>query len=504
MRSLRRSRPVDSRVAAAELLRRRAARASLLAFTEYTYHQYRPEPVHALIARWLDQVVRGEITRLMVFAPPQHGKSELVSVRLPAFWLGKRPDEPVILSSYGADLALSKSRQARDIVEGHAYRALFGDLAPVEEPVATRQDSRSVHRWQLGHPHRGSMLAVGVGGPITGHGARLGVIDDPFENWEQAQSQTYRDRVWDWWRGTFRTRIWEGGAVVLIMTRWHEDDLAGRLLSEQAEDWTVLRLPALAENQEERDENHRHMGLAAGLPDPLGRQAGDALSPGRYSAGELRNIQRDTGSMVFQAEYQGAPRALEGAMFKRAWFPITDAVASTTWRVRYWDKAATAGGGAYSSGVRLAIAPSGTVTVEDVARGQWSTQERRQVMRQTAELDGQQVVIGIEQEPGSSGVDSVQDEIRLLAGWPVFADRPSGDKNVRLMPFQAQAEAGNVRLMRGAWNQAYLDELTAIPNGRYRDQGDATAGAYNRCVEMATARPSGVVVVEEPVRISPY
>lgn len=448
----------------------------------------------------------------MIFAPPQHGKSELVSVRLPAYWLGKRPSDPVILSSYGATLAEGKSRAARDIVESHEYKALFGDLGPSEiESVETRPDSRSVKRWQLAQPHRGSMLAVGVGGPVTGHGALLGIIDDPFENWEQAQSETYRDKVWEWWRGTFRTRIWEGGAIILIMTRWHEDDLAGRLLSQQPGQWTVLRLPAVAETQEERDENDRHMGRPAGAADPLGRAPGEALSPQRFSAQELEAIRADVGTMVFAAEYQGAPRAPEGNMFKRHMFPLVDALPSTVWRVRYWDKAASIKKGSkFSAGVRLSISPEGRVTIEDVVRGQWTTHERRKVMKQTAELDAQQfggkhmVVVHIEQEPGSSGLDSVNDEIRMLAGYPVFADPPTGNKDVRLTPFQAQAQAGNVQLLRGHWNSDYIDEMAAIPNGVYRDQADATSGAYNRMIELIEMQPTGMAVVEETVEISPY
>ncbi|HRJ40437.1 MAG TPA: terminase family protein [Caldilineaceae bacterium] len=469
-------------------------------FTQYTFGTYKADPVHGLIGEYLDRVVGGEVDRLMIFAPPQHGKSELVSVRLPAFWLGRRPDDPVILSSYGAALAERKSRAARDVVESAEYARLFESR--------TRQDSRAVQYWSLAG-RRGSMLAVGVGGPVTGQGALLGIIDDPFENWEQAQSQTYRDRVWEWWQGTFRTRIWEDGAVVLIMTRWHEDDLAGRLLQDQPGRWQVLRLPALAESQAERDENNRHMGLAQGEADPLGREPGEALSPARFSREALLATKTDVGSLVWNAEYQGAPRAIEGTLFQRSWFRVVDALASVAYRVRYWDKAATQGGGAYTSGVRIGIDQQGWVTVEDVQRGQWSTQERRAVMLQTAQADaalfGNQVVVCIEQEPGSSGVDSVQDEIRLLAGFPIYADRPSGNKDVRLLPFQAQAEAGNVRMLRAAWNRPYLDELAAIPNGRYRDQGDASSGAYNRCVELMHAIPDGsVVVYDEDVRISPY
>ena len=273
----------------------------------------------------------------MIFAPPQHGKSELVSVRLPAFWLGRRPDDPVLLSSYAADLAYSKSRQARDIIESDAFRLLF-------PTVATSRDSRAVNQWQIAG-RRGYMKAVGVGGPVTGHGGPLGIIDDPFENWEQAQSLTHRNRVWDWYRGTFRTRIWENGAIVLIMTRWHEDDLAGRLLEQDAGGWEVLRLPALAESQADRDAHNVKMHLGAGLPDPLGREPGAALCPKRFSTVALLELKADVGSLVWSAEYQGAPTLPEGGMFKRHWLPIVDAAPAEGRAVRYWDKAGQADGG---------------------------------------------------------------------------------------------------------------------------------------------------------------
>lgn len=497
--------------AAQELLKRRNARKGLLAFTQYTYPQYQADQVHGLIASYLDRVVEGEIRRLMIFAPPQHGKSELTSVRLPAYWLGRRPNDPIIITSYGAELAESKSRQARDIVESGEYRALFGDLRAGEiESVQVRPDSRAVQRWQLMPPNRGRVLAVGVGGPVTGHGALLGIIDDPHENWEEAQSETMRRRVWEWYRGTFRTRIWEGGAIVLIMTRWHEDDLAGKLLKEQPGEWTVLRLPALAESQEERDNNNRLMGLPQGEADPLGREPGEAVAPNRYSAAELGRIAKDVGSMVFGAEYQGSPRATEGNLIKRPWLRIVNqAPPATPFRVRYWDKAASVSKSAkFSAGVRLAITLDGRVVIEDVVHGQWTTNERRRVMLQTAQLDAQSfnngVFIFIEQEPGSSGVDSVQDEIALLREHPVFADKATGDKNVRLMPFIAQAEALNVVLLAGGWNQAYIDEMVVVPNGTYRDQVDATAGGYNRAVDLVRTLPAGTVVHEEFVSISQF
>jgi len=468
--------------AASELLTRRKARSFLVDFTRYTYPNYVAEPAHELIAAMLDKVVTGEVNRLMVFAPPQHGKSELTSVRLPAYWLARRPDDPVILTSYAASLAESKSRQARAIVEGNECGRLFTTMA-------TRRDSRSVSHWEL-EGHRGGLLAVGVGGPITGHGGLLGIIDDPFENWEQAQSQTIRDKVWEWYRTTFRTRIWERGAIVLIMTRWHEDDLAGRLLAQQAGQWTVVRLPALAENQTERDENNKRLGLPAGQPDPLGRQPGEPLTPRRFSLAALLALKADVGSLGWAAEYQGTPRRPDGNRFKRPWFPVVAAAPAVAQRIRYWDKAGTEDGGAFTVGVLVALGPDGVFYIEDVVRGQWSAYNREQVILQTAELDRRRgpVVTWLEQEPGSGGKDSAHDTVRNLAGFPVFLDRVSGDKETRAEPFAAQAEAGNVRLVAGPWNAGYIERVTGFPNEKYKDEVDASAGAVNKLRLRRTGR----------------
>ena len=434
------------------------------------------------MAAALGDVVRGETKRLMIFAPPQHGKSELTSVRLPAFWLGNRPDDPVILASYAADLAYSKSRQARQVVESPEFRLLFPE-------VATNPSSRAVNNWEMAGK-RGGMLAVGVGGPITGHGAMLGIIDDPFENWEQAQSETYRERAWEWYRTTFRTRVWEQGAIVLIMTRWHEDDLAGRILQQQAGQWTVLRLPAISETQTERDFHNGRMNLPLGQRDPLKRRPGQPLAPGRYSLKALEALRADVGSLGWNAEYQGAPTVAEGSRFKRSWFQIVDVRPDGGKWVRYWDKAATAGGGAYTAGALVGCVGN-TYYVADVKRGQWSAGERDKIMRQTAEMDGIGVQIVVEQEPGSGGKESAEASIRTLAGFAVYADKVTGDKDVRLEPFAAQAEAGNVRMVRGAWNGAFLDEIAAVPNGRYRDQSDAAGGAFNKLAHRLDGRLVG-------------
>lgn len=490
--------PALSRVEAArELQARRNARAKVIDFTTYTFPQYVVDPVHNLIASELDKVIAGETKRLMIFAPPQHGKSELTSVRLAGKWMGDRPDDPVAIVSYGADLAQAKSRQVRDLVESDEYRALYGDRGTqAVEPVQTRDDSRAVNHWGLAYPYRGSLWAGGVGGPITGHGFMLGVIDDPFENWAAAQSLTIRNKVWEWWQGTFRTRIWENGAIVLIMTRWHEDDLAGRILKAQPGMWKVLRLPAIAETQEERDNNNKFLNFPTGEPDPLGRKAGEALAPSRFSREALLEIMVDVGSRVWAAEYQGVPRPADGDRFKREWFEIAVGQApKAAARVRYWDKAGTEGAGAFTAGVLIAHW-KGVFYVEDVVRGQWSAGERETIIKQTAQLDAQKygrtgVTIWVEQEPGSGGKESAENTIRNLAGFKVYKEPVTGSKDVRMQPFEAQCEALNVKLVRGPWNHNFIEELIAIPGGTYRDQADAAAGAFNKLVKPTRSPKSG-------------
>jgi predicted phage terminase large subunit-like protein len=473
--------PITTAQAAEELLRRRQARRKLIPFIKYTFPQYIDEPAHHLMGDTLDKVISGEINRLMIFAPPQHGKSQMVSCHLPAFWLGVRPNDPIILSSYGASLAEDKGRQARDLVEGEAYRRLFPG-------ISTYRSSRSVQMWRL-QDKRGYMLSVGVGGPVTGRGAMLGIIDDPFENWEQAQSETHRNKVWDWYRSTFRTRVWEGGAIVLIMTRWSEDDIAGRLLAEQADKWHVLRLPAMAETQEDRDSNNEFLGLPVGQADPLGRLPGDPLCPARFSRKALEELKADVGTMAWSAEYQGVPRPPEGNFFKRHWFRVvrTAPEGDIVFRVRYWDNAATEDDGCYTCGTLLALAKDNQVYVEDVVRGQWSSRQRNDVMLQTAQTDAARyntgacvVNIWFEHEGGSSGKDAADALLTLLSGFPVRADKVSGSKLVRAQPFQAKAEAKLVHLVAGKWNKDWLEELTSFPNGKYKDQVDSVSGAYNR------------------------
>jgi len=237
------------------------------------------------------QVVAGEIDRLIVTMPPRHGKSELISHWLPAWYLGTFPDAQVMLASYEATFARNWGRKAREALTEHGPW-VFG-VGIADEPRAAD--------WWMVDKHDGVMVTAGVGGALTGKGANLLVIDDPIKNAEEAASDVIRAKHWDWWQSTASTRLQPGGAVVLVLTRWHEDDLAGKLLADDPDRWHVLNLPAFAEEHDE-----------------LGRDIGHALCPELYDLEALKQIRSQVGGYFWTAMYQQRPAPPEGFLFKRA------------------------------------------------------------------------------------------------------------------------------------------------------------------------------------------
>lgn len=255
-----------------------------------------PHPHLLLLNDRLLAAAAGELPRLIVAMPPRHGKSELVSRYLPAWYLGRFPKRKVMLASYQAQFAASWGRKARDVLCEYGPE-LFG--------VRVAGGARAAEFWEL-EGHGGVMVSAGVGGALTGKGAHLLVIDDPIKNAEEAASELMREKAWNWWLSTARTRLAADAAVVLVMTRWQEDDLAGRLLAAQAagegDQWELLELPALCESDQ----------------DPLGREPGAALCPGLgFSERFMADTRRALGSYFFSALYQQRPHPPEGLLFKR-------------------------------------------------------------------------------------------------------------------------------------------------------------------------------------------
>lgn len=441
-----------------ELTKRRASRTSLLAFTQYTFPNYRVGPHHRQIAAALEAVERGEIRRLMILCPPRHGKSELVSRRFPAWYLGRHPDRQFISASYGQSLADDFGRAVRNLIADKPFRAVFPD-------VSLAADSAAANRW---HTNRaGAYIAVGVGGGVTGRGADVLNLDDVHKDREEADSALLRERVWNWFTSTAYTRLMPGGSIVCTLTRWHEDDIGGRLLAEMengGDRWEVINLPAISED-------------------------GAALWPEAYDRAALDGIRAAIGERDFAALYMQRPAPAAGALFKVEQIGTLEASPAGGSAVRGWDLAATRAVGTknpdWTCGVRLKRLPDGRFCVEDVVRLRGDPAEVEHAIKATAERDGRAVQIGLAQDPGAAGKAYLSHLVRQLTGFRVISSPESGDKSQRAAPLASQANVGNLTVVRGLWNRAYLDELAAFPSGAFDDQVDASSRAFGM---LATPR----------------
>ena len=266
-----------------------------LALVVSNYQYQIPNHINLLNEK-LQQIAFGNSKRLMVFLPPRHGKSMLVSHYFPAWYLGMFPDKRVILTAYEADFAATWGRKARDVLNEYG-KPFYG--------IEVNDKSSAANRWDI-KGHSGGMITAGVGGPITGKGADILIIDDPVKNAEEANSATYRNKIWEWYKSTAYTRLEPDGSIILIMTRWHEDDLAGRILHQidegKGEKWEIINLPAIAEDH-----------------DILDRKVGEPLWPRRYDLKKLLDIKYNTGSYWWSAMYQQRPQPPEGGLLKRSW-----------------------------------------------------------------------------------------------------------------------------------------------------------------------------------------
>lgn len=279
--------------AAKELLRRQAASRNIAPFIDYLELGFRPAKHHQYLIDKLEAVERGEIKRLMVFMPPGSAKSTYASVVFPAWYLGRNPANSIIHGSHTTELAERWGRRIRNTVADPAYQNVF--------PVTLAADSQAAGRWALAEG--GEYYAAGCGSAIVGFRADLGVIDDPVAGREQADSEREREKIKEWYRSDFYTRLKPNGAIVLIMQRWHEDDLAGWLLSEQAkggDKWEVVKLKMEAEEG-----------------DPLGRHPGEALWPEWYTNEMREQAKRD--ARTWLALYQQEPRPDSGGEFLKEW-----------------------------------------------------------------------------------------------------------------------------------------------------------------------------------------
>ena len=277
-------------------------RFDLIDFSILTNPNYKPNWHHLLIADYLEKAERGEIKRLIIQMPPRSGKSQLASINFPAWYLGRNPDKEIITASYSADLAIDFGQKTRDLVRDKTYQAIFPELE-------LKDDSQAKNKWLT--KQGGSYISTGVGGSLTGRGANCLLLDDVVKNREEANSEMIRKKIWDWFLSTAFTRLSPNGVIVLIMTRWHLDDLAGRIQETDVDNqWTVLSLPAIAET----DENYIIKGKE------YKRKEGDALWEDRYSLEEVLKIKKQVGVYDWNSLFQQNPIHSDTQEFKREWF----------------------------------------------------------------------------------------------------------------------------------------------------------------------------------------
>ena len=421
-----------------------------------------PATHHKYLIGELERISRGEADRLMVLMPPGSAKSTYASVLFPAWWFSHHPSSSVIAASHTADLASYFGRQVRNMIAEYSADLGYG----------LSNDNRSAARWQT--TRRGTYFAAGVRGPITGRRADLVIIDDPVKSHAEADSATYRENVWNWYRADLITRLRPGGRVVLIMTRWHEDDLGGRLLAQNEGEWRIVRFPALAEDS-----------------DPLGRAIGDPLWPEWEDSGALARKREMVGDRVWSALFQQSPRPTGGGLFRVKDITILEEMPANTGRtVRAWDLAATAQFGGndpdWTVGLKLQRDEFGRFAVLDVVRLRGSPGLVDEAIVRTAALDGRNVTIGLPEDPGAGGKFMVSSITARLAGYRVTSSRESGSKISRAGPVAAQAEAGNLGILHASWNRGFIEELGGFPYAKKDDQVDALSRAFAMLVDVTT------------------
>lgn len=408
---------------------------------------------------------------------PTHNSTYTDVVFVPWF-MSRKPRRHVILASYASEIAEKQGRRARQLIGSRSFVNLTGRML--------RSDNRAVHQWTL--DNGSEFMAGGLLSGLTGNRAAMGLIDDPIRGREAAQSETIRQKTWDAYIDDFCSRLIPGAPQVMILTRWHEDDPAGRILPEgwdgesgwfdgrDGRRWFVVCLPAEADRAD----------------DPLGRKLGESLWPEWFKAGHwepFKRFARTWGSL-----YQQKPKPQEGDIFQVGMLQTVEAIPAgrITW-ARGWDFAGSTDGD-YTAGVKIGKFSDGRFIVADVEREQFLADKRDRLLRNTAAADGKDVRISIPQDPGQAGKSQVLYLTRELAGYSVHSSPESGDKVTRAEPFAAQVNVGNVLMLKGPWNQAFREELRAFPAGRYDDQVDGASRAFARLLGAPDPAPAGLQV----------
>ena len=437
--------------AAALLLHRRNIRTSLKTWCIEALARVDLQPArhHELLIDRLEAIERGDITRLMVLMPPGSAKSTYVSTLFPPWYLARHPDHAIVAASHTSELSERFGRRVRNIINEHAA-TLNVALAP---------DIQAANQWET--TQGGEYFAVGVLGAVTGRRADLVVIDDPVKSRLEADSETIRERVWEWWKADLQTRLKPGAKIVLVMTRWHESDLGGMLLEEMAtagRQWEILKLPMEAEQN-----------------DPLGRAPGEPLWPQWFTDEMRTDAKRD--SRTWSALYQQSPAPATGIYFERDWLRPAHSMPRREDLQIYGgsDYAVTADGGDWTVHVVVGMDPDNRLWLLDLWRGQTASDTWIEAF---CDMVIQWKPVGWAEEQGQikAGVgpflDRRQRERRAFVARRQFPTR--GDKAVRAQSIRGRIALDGLHYLASApWRAAFESELMTFPAGKHDDQVDA-------------------------------
>ena len=441
-----------------EITPEQLAFSKLIPYAALQNPNYQVTPLHSHIAEHLEKVERGEIKRLCLFVPPRCGKTTLASEYFPAWFLGRNPDKQVIFTTYSFDRAKDVGRKIRNQMVGNTHGSVFPGC--VVDP-----NSKGVT--SLSTTSGGVCNSVGIGGGITGRGAHLFIIDDPIKGREDAESDLIRSKILDWYKAVAYTRMMPGGRIVIIMTRWHFDDLAGNLLENtKHENWTVIEFPAIAEEN-----------------DMLGRKRGDPLWPTWYPKQVLNNIKLTIGTREWNSLYQQKPVPGEGGMIQIDWFKyynfvnVPDIKDDFKQIVCSWDTAFKA----------KELNDPTCCTVWGVTNSEYYLLNvvnkrfeypalKREVKRvYNYNLDKYELTPTVLIEDKASGQSLIQD-LKDTTTMPIVAITHKGDKELRMSETSALIEAGKVILPRNLpWVSDYETQMIQFPYSKHDDMVDSTS-----------------------------
>lgn len=466
-------------------IERALASKSFVAFVKMAWHVLEPDKKVGVttykhgwhidaVGEHLEAVTDGELNRLLINVPPGTMKSMLVNVFWPAWEWGPRAMGwcRFIGASHEESLAVRDNVKMRTLIDSEWYQARW--------PMPMKRDQNQKTYFE--NEETGFRLACSVAAMTGRRGDRV-AWDDPHSV-EAALSDQKRAIALRVFQETLPTRLNdpENSAIVVVMQRLHESDVSGFIL-EGDYGYTHLMLPMEFEPE-------RKCVTSIGFEDPR-TEDGELLFEARFPRAVVDRDKKVMGSMAVAGQFQQRPAPRGGAFFEWEKLEIVDAAPRMQKIVRFWDKAGTDGGGAWTAGVKMGYAVDGLWYVLDVVRGQWAAPARERAIKMTASMDGLEVDIWIEQEPGSGGKESAESTVMNLGGYTIRSERATGEKTIRAEPLSVQVEAGNVRVVKGDWNKEYIDEVKTFPVGKYKDQVDASSGAFNK---LMIDGPAGILL----------